>query len=216
MIAPVTTIVKALFQDTLPYDHLRVWHRGRHLEEWIRRGKPAPPPHIVKQLALRSAAARSGKKVLVETGTYDGDMAYAMKDTFAQIITIELFEPLYRRAKRRFARYPNITCVLGDSAVKLPEVLSQLKAGAVFWLDGHFSGVLEGKNTGRADKETPIIEELRSIASHHIKDHAILIDDARCFTGEHDYPTITWLKQFVSDLFPGRSFEVADDSIRIF
>ena len=56
----------------------------------------------------------------------------------------------------------------------------------LFWLDGHFSGV----GTGGGDDICPIINELRLIAQSNRNDHCILIDDARCFTGEDGYPTL--------------------------
>lgn len=57
--------------------------------------------------------------------------------------------------------------------------------------------------------------ELKSIFSHKIKEHVILIDDARCFTGQEDYPTIRALKEFVMKNRPDYLFEVKDDIFRI-
>lgn len=57
--------------------------------------------------------------------------------------------------------------------------------------------------------------ELKSIFSHKIKNHVILIGDARCFTGQEDYPTIIALKEFVMKNRPNWVFEVRNDIIRI-
>ena len=99
----------------------------------------------------------------------------------------------------------------GDSSKVLPELLDKIKKPCLFWLDGHYSGGI----TGKGDLNTPILNELKSIFSHQIKDHVILIDDARCFTGEEDYPTIKALKEFVIKNRPDWVFEVRNDIIRI-
>jgi len=82
----------------------------------------------------------------------------------------------------------------------------------LFWLDGHYSG----GNTAKGEKETPIMEELRQICAHPVKNHLILIDDAREFTGQNDYPTIESLRTFVGARLPGYGFDVKDDIIRIY
>jgi hypothetical protein len=49
----------------------------------------------------------------------------------------------------------------------------------------------------KSEKETPIMEELEIILSNGLKNNVILVDDARCFTGENDSPTINTLKRFL-------------------
>lgn len=208
-------LLKSVLQDTSLFDRLQDMRRTHHLRSWERNGRPVPPPHIVKQLAVRNTAEQTQKQCFIETGTYDGDMVYAVKDCFSLIYTIEIFEPLYTKITSRFADYPHIHPLLGDSAEVLPTVVETLEQSSLFWLDGHFSGVLEGASTGRGEKDTPIMEELQCIAAHHIKDHAILIDDARCFNGSNDYPTLERLENLVGDLFPEHSFSITDDIIRI-
>ena len=99
----------------------------------------------------------------------------------------------------------------GDSEVALPRILDELNEPCLFWLDAHYSGGFTGK--GRL--ETPIINELNAIFEHHIKTHVVLIDDARCFNGEHDYPTLKQLQGFVLDRWPNVEFAVDADIIRI-
>ena len=54
------------------------WYRSRRLDRKLRqgekRGRLLPPPHFVKQKVLRDYASRYNLRVLVETGTYYGDM----------------------------------------------------------------------------------------------------------------------------------------------
>jgi hypothetical protein len=52
--------------------------------------------------------------------------------------------------------------------------------------------------------------------SHKIKDHVILIDDARCFIGKDNYPTLQELKEFTSKNWPNSTFNVEDDIISIY
>ena len=48
-----------------------------------------------------------------------------------------------------------------------------------------------------------------------MKDHVILIDDARCFGADSGYPDIPQVEEMARRLFPDSTFAVADDIIRI-
>jgi hypothetical protein len=72
-----------------------------HIVRWTLRGKTAPPPHVIKQRAIKSYARRFGLSVFVETGTYLGDMVEAVRPHFKKIYSIELSEEL--AAPRRAA-----------------------------------------------------------------------------------------------------------------
>ena len=52
---------------------------------WKLRGSPARTPHLVKQRTVAEYAERYGLRVLVETGTYHGDMVAAMRKRFDEI-----------------------------------------------------------------------------------------------------------------------------------
>jgi hypothetical protein len=69
--------------------------------------------------------------------------------------------------------------------------------------------------TAKGEKDTPIKEELLQIINHKVKDHIILIDDARLFNGENDYPGIKKIKNLISKYLPSHTFEVKNDIIRI-
>jgi len=183
----------------------------RSTENWINAGRPVPPPHSIKRRVLREYANRQGLRIFVETGTYLGDMVEAMRRRFREVFSIELSPVLYRRACQRFAVCRNVHIVEGDSATALPRVLENVKEPALFWLDGHYS---EGI-TAKGEKQTPILNELDAVFRHGVKGHAILIDDARCFDGTGDYPTLVELERFVRERWPDASFEVRDDIVRI-
>lgn len=186
--------------------------RARELEDWERRGRPVPPPHIVKQLTIRHFANRFGTKVLIETGTYYGDMVEAMKHYFNRIYSIELSNDLYDKAKRRFAGDDRIMIIQGDSGIELGKLIANLDEPALFWLDGHYSAGV----TARGVKDTPIYEELTHIFSSPLKEHVIIIDDARCFGGDPAYPSIDELCKFIRPNYPNAKIAVENDSIRIF
>jgi hypothetical protein len=171
-----------------------------------------PVAHDVKRAQVRSVAAEFGLKILVETGTFQGDMVEAMRQEFDQIISIEVFPPLHEKAKIRFASYPHIQLLLGDSGVLMPDVVARLTGPALFWLDGHYSG----GGTGKGASDTPIMHELKPILSDTRFGHAILIDDARLFKGKDDYPTIPEVAEVVEKLRPGSRLFVRSDAIVIY
>lgn len=182
----------------------------QELADWEKKGKPFPPPHIVKQKAIAEYATQPGVAVLVETGTYLGDMVEAQKNRFSKVYSIELSERLHQKAKKRFKGADNIILLQGDSGTKIAEVVAELKSPAVFWLDGHYSGGI----TAKADKECPVPEELHAIFSSTL-DHIILIDDARLFNGTHDYPTIEQIQAIIEQHKKNYSIENKEDIIRL-
>ena len=178
--------------------------------EWLKNDKPIPVPHIVKQKAIGSYKNEYGIDIFVETGTYLGDMVQAQLSQFKKIISIELGEKLYKKARKRFRKYNHVEILQGDSGVKLKGVVANLDACAVFWLDGHYSGGI----TAQGNLNCPIYAELDAIFSRGDLDHVILIDDARHFVGAEDYPTIEELKKYVNDKRVGYDCLVQDDIIR--
>jgi hypothetical protein len=206
----VANAIKNAAKKALPrswWDELR---RLRVLP-WRLAGRPVPPPQVVKELAIWEYGKRSNIRTFVETGTFGGGMVDAMKDRFAEIYTIELDQIMYGRAARRFADLPNIHVIQGDSTERLPNLLKRLSGPCVFWLDAHYSS----GETARGELDTPIVAELKAILAHHERGHAILVDDARHFTGSHDYPTVAWIQDFVATQRPDLVLEVSDDIIRI-
>lgn len=180
------------------------------LQEWERRGKPVPPPHIVKQQAIGAFQKKHGCDTLVETGTFLGDMVFAQLPNFKKIYSIELGIGLYKKAVARFKKYPQVTLLQGDSGVVLNDIIKRLTAPAIFWLDGHYSAGI----TAKGDKESPIFEELKAIFAFEVR-HILLIDDARLFNGTGDYPSIKELSDFIVTQRPNATIEVNDDVIRI-
>jgi len=190
-------------------------HRLRQLKKkytiWQRQGMGGAMPNYGKQQTVIEYIKRFKPQVFIETGTYKGKMVYAVMPYIDNIYTIELSEFHFERAQNRFAGYPNIKIIQGQSGEVIPELMKNINQNCLFWLDAHYSG----GSTAKGETETPIIPEMECILNHtRAEDHVILIDDARCFTGEGDYPAIEALKSFILDIHPSWVFEVKDDIIR--
>jgi len=139
-------------------------------------------------------------------------MVNAVKDIFDEIYSIELGMELSQQAKKRFANAKHITILQGDSGEVLKDVLAYVEKPCLFWLDSHYSAGI----TSKGNLTTPIQKELVHILNHPmVHSHRILIDDARSFTGEGDYPSIRFLQDLVTSA-GFDNFQVKDDIIRIY
>jgi hypothetical protein len=182
----------------------------RDIRNWVSGGCPSPAPNVVKMAVVKHHVTAYGHRVFVETGTFLGSMVEHIAATGARCHTIEIDEAIYRRAQQILARHANINLILGDSGVELPRVLAVLDEPATFWLDGHYSGSF----TGKGELDTPVSAELDHIMNHPIKNHVILIDDARDFTGREGYPRLSSLLAHFDD-HPHYQAAVSADIIRI-
>jgi hypothetical protein len=181
--------------------------RLRHLVE--RHPMPALSEGEKRQ-RLIEWARRSGTRVFVETGTYRGDTIAALAGVVERCVTIEWDEQLWRAARDRFASDPRIEVLHGDSGELLPKIVSELREPALFWLDAHYSG----SGTARGALDTPIVRELRAVLAHPVRDHVVLIDDAREFVGGNGYPTMRELARLVGGF--GYFIRVRDDLVLIY
>lgn len=176
---------------------------------WKLRGKPVRPPHLVKQRTVREYAERYRLRVLVEAGTYYGEMVAAMKDRFDEIYSVEYDHALAVRAQKKFARQPHIHVIEGDSQKVIPQVVAKLTRPALFWLDAGYYGW-----AGTQGDKQRLTTELEAILSART-DHIILMDDAHGLNGLNGAPTVDQLKRQVESRFPGRMVEVKQNILRI-
>jgi len=176
---------------------------------WKLRGSPPRTPHVVKQRVVAEYGRRYGLDVLVETGTYHGDMVGAMKRRFDQIYSIEFDPELAAVAARKFAGWPHIHILQGDSQTRIAEVLGKLTQPALFWLDaGYYGWAGEHHTRDRLDRELDAI--LRDS-----KPHIVLIDDAQGFNGQNGAPTLAEFTGQIETSFPQRAVQVERRIIRI-
>jgi hypothetical protein len=194
------------FRDSIFFEpYKRMAFQGEYIW-WRLRGSPRPKvPHIIKQRALAEFAERFDLHVMVETGTNLGNMINAHKHRFCEIYSIELDKWLAERAKRKFVKDPNIHLYQGDSGAVLPTIIPQIKEPALFWIDAHWGAI-----------DAPVKKELQCIFRHPVRNHVLLIDDARYFDGHGDYCSIEELRQQAAREYPGSVVEVQDDIIRIY
>lgn len=208
-------VLKSLMRRTPLYHPLRIWlfrrRQKREIIDWERSGRQLPLPQILKQANLRKYAKQYNLRVLVETGTFYGDMIEAMKSFFERIYSVELSKELFEKAKNRFRSFDHIELIHGDSGKELANVMEELHQPALFWLDAHYSA----EGTAKGEKDTPICAELNQIFDAPDLGHVIIIDDARCFGVDPAYPTIEELEKYILSKRRNVRMTVEDDSIRI-
>jgi len=132
---------------------------------------------------------------IIETGTYLGHMSGHFASLGYEVHTIEISRAL---SDDVFPMLQSMgaNCYCGDSGVLLPKILQKLLENGTtkvnFWLDGHWSG---GITSRASDYETPIINELKSIASYlpQFRSVVIAVDDVRCFGNDASYPSKKYL-----------------------
>lgn len=117
-----------------------------------------------------------GLDTFIETGTYAGDTTFVASKIFNEVHTIEIWEPLYRRAQNRFAQEPHVHLYWGDTTTQLAQTIDHSSAKRLYWLDAHSSG----DGTGGIPGFSPILIELDQILNEkNDLDSVILIDDLR-------------------------------------
>jgi hypothetical protein len=177
---------------------------------WNLRGRPARSPHLVKQRTVLEYAEKYGLTILIETGTYYGEMVAAMRKRFERIDSIESDPYLAQRAAKEFAHDPHIRILEGDSRTALPALLKSVGQPALFWLDAGYYGW-----AGDQGERARLSDELEAILHHRVEGHVILMDDARRLDGSRGGFTLDGLKSRVESEFPGRAVEVKYDILCI-
>ena len=212
-------MIKKLLKSIVYQNPLRVFlkklrhqkNQENELRKWEKAGKSASPPHLAKQKIILEYSQKYELKQLIETGTYFGDMVEAMKKEFDRIYSIELSMELFEKARDRFRNEKNVEIVQGDSAIVLANLVPKLQQPTLFWLDGHYFGGL----TAKGDTNTPIMDEIIHIMKASDFHHIILIDDARAFGVNPDYPDLEQLEAFVRSKRVKIKLQVKHDVIRI-
>jgi len=199
--------LRSHFKDTLPH---RLLQGGQGLAYMLTGGKGVPP-HVFKRRVIRQYARDITANVFVETGTYEGDMIQAMLGTFEKLYSVEAHAGLYEQCCERFRKLDRVHIASGDSVAFLTQSIDSFRGDrCVFWLDAHYSG------QGTAEGIAPILDELKLIlGSECFPNSVVLIDDARLFGTQDDYPTLDEVRDHVRSLQPTSGVEVDHDIIRV-
>lgn len=176
---------------------------------WILKGCPIPVDHVFKRKRIRKIAKQYSCETFVETGTFYGQMVEAVRNFFTIVLSVELSQSLYEYNKRKYSKCKNVHLYLGDSGILMGEMMKIISGRGLFWLDGHYSG----PGTAKGDAECPVMVELNTIQKHYRNDHCILIDDARCFDGSHDYPDFSEVKRKLLKINPNYNIAIDYDCI---
>jgi len=112
----------------------------------------------------------------IESGTHIGTTIFAMEPHFSTLFTIEFSEKYYSETKNRY-NGSKINFLLGDSSVVFSTLLPTLSDKTIFFLDAHWSS----GDTGRSEKDCPLVEEITHINNLFKQEAIIIIDDYRLF-----------------------------------
>lgn len=112
----------------------------------------------------------------IETGTLNGETTFSLEPYFNNLITIEYSEHYYNNTKQKY-KGNKINFILGDSSIVFNDLLPTITSSAIFFLDGHWSS----GNTGKSEKDCPLMEEMLHINNLFQHEAIIIIDDYRLF-----------------------------------
>jgi len=106
-------------------------------------------------------------KLFIETGTYLGNTTEFIAKKFSdiKISTIEVNEKYYNNSLIKLSKYPNITCIKGDSSKILKEIDIDHNLTKLYYLDAHWYD------------HNPIRDELKTIFESSRGNEIIIIDD---------------------------------------
>jgi hypothetical protein len=150
----------------------------------------------------------------VETGTYQGDtLDIVINNGFKNIYSIELSDVFYYNCIKKFLKNQNVKLFKGNSRYDLHKIISNINSPITFWLDGHWSGVLD---VG-CDKDIlcPVIYELEQIRHHHIKTHTIMVDDIRLMDGNHFEVTKDQIEKKILEINPNYKIKYYNDDYAV-
>jgi hypothetical protein len=174
---------------------------------WKMTGAAPPDNHIAKVARIRRLARRYSCQTFVETGTFYGQTVAAAGPVFSKVLSCELSDELFELNRRAFDRNPNVHIFHGDSSALLEEMIRHIDGRALFWLDGHYSG----PGTALGSSTSPASAELRAIGHSSRRDHCILIDDIRLFTGLDGYPHVHSIQSALAEINPEFDIRIEGD-----
>jgi hypothetical protein len=180
---------------------------------------------------------RGNRSSFIETGTNHAKtlMSVLSAEQFDHVFSVEYSPMLHRLASRTVLQHAEtlprykqpsqrVHLYLGDSGKVITTMLSDAAAtsngpaGAVCWLDAHYS---HKDTAGNDQKEPPLMLELRAVLTDQFwRAHVVIIDDLRMWTGrptnDHQiYPRPSRVHQETCNLWKDARFRVSNDAMII-
>lgn len=125
---------------------------------------------------------KCGTSIFVETGTFRGDgVNKALTLGYDKIYSIELDKKRYKPLAQKFEDDDEVILIQGNSEEKFPELMDKINKRCTIFLDAHYCG----DDGEKADKWSPIREELNYLKTHPIKNHTIILGDWACQNNTH-------------------------------
>ena len=143
--------------------------------------------HELNLIFVKANKTKNDFDLFFETGSYIGETIGEVKSEFPKVISVEITEKYSAMCKSKFTNDANIVIIKGDSVLELPKMIDANKDKRIlFFLDAHCSA----GDTGKNDKDVPVIEELNIIEEKYVNEGLVIIDDADMF--DKDYDVLTW------------------------
>ena len=120
---------------------------------------PIPAPPIIKQRIVKEYLRRSVHRPSSKPAPSGATWWTHSPALPAGLCRIELDDLLYADAQRRFAGQAHVELLHGDSGTLLPRILGELDRPALFWLDGHYTGI----GSARTEVDSPIVAEIEAL-----------------------------------------------------
>ena len=152
---------------------------------------------------------KHGLDIFIETGTAGAVTSSLASQFFKKVYTIDLNFDFYLAAIEKTFSLGNVFPLWGDSPKVLNSILFGVDGPCVILLDAHDVG-----DGVRGTEEAPVLQELEIIFPSYKEKwyrHVILIDDARLFGSNPNYPSLQDL-QAVADRI-GYAVKVENDII---
>lgn len=146
-------------------------------------------------------------RFFVETGTLIGATTKWASLHFEEVSTIECNRDYFALASKNLAKFDNVNLIFGQSEGKLYDVLMTTHGLALVWLDAHWSRDLR---YAKPDVVCPIMQEIDCVIADG-RNHVIMVDDARLFTGKGGWPNRVSLLKKLS--YNDRHTYIQDDVI---
>lgn len=86
-------LYRKIFFKKILNEQIKNFNGVNSIEEWEKLGRPSPPPAIYKQQIVSKIQKDSHVAVLIETGTFMGDMIYANLQNFKKYILLKFNLP---------------------------------------------------------------------------------------------------------------------------